>query len=99
MVGKGAEATGGAIGEGLTIVGKEVGNVVQELPISKLSNKAVEDLSITTGAATVLAAETVAVGVRAGTEAVVKGTQKVVKDALKDGSEGMFAAFVEKDRV
>ena len=67
MVGKGAEATGGAIGEGLTIVGKEVGTVVQELPISKLSNKAVEDLSITTGAATVLAAETVAVGVRAGT--------------------------------
>ena len=52
MVGT-TEATGGAIGEILTIVGKEVGTVVQELPISKLSNKAVEDLSITTGAATV----------------------------------------------
>eukprot|EP00944_MAST-04C_sp_MAST-4C-sp1_P015670 g15670.t1 len=98
IVGKGAEVTGGAISEGLTIVGKDVGDMVQDLPISKLSNKGVEDLSITTGAAAVLAVETVAVGVHAGTEAVVKGTQKAVKDALKDGSEGMFAAFVEKDR-
>ena len=92
------DATVEGIQSGVNALGKEVEDVVSTLPISQINNKKVDDLSVTTGAAVVLTAETVALGVNTGAKQVVSSTQKVVKDALKDGSDGIFSAFIEKDR-
>ena len=53
------DATVEGIQSGVNALGK-VEDVVSTLPISQINNKKVDDLSVTTGAAVVLTAETVA---------------------------------------
>eukprot|EP00943_MAST-04B_sp_MAST-4B-sp1_P004007 g4007.t1 len=93
------DATIEGIGTGVQAIGKEVGDIVKTLPVGEITNKEVDDLSVTTGAAVVLVAETVALGIDNGAKTIVKSTQAIVKDVVKEGSEGLLGAFVEKDRT